>query len=261
MHLTKALSILVNQLCMPNSITKRFRCIVVDDEPMARDILHRYIDRIPNLELVAEFGNAIDAALFLQSNEVDIAFLDIRMPQLTGVDLVKSLHRGPKIIFTTAFKEYAFEGFELEVTDYLLKPVRFERFLRAIGKALPNADVSIPITAHTIQAQETVPADPFIYLKVDRKMVKINLEDILYIESDRDYVRVKTTQGQIMARQTIAAVEAMLSSAQFIRIHRSFIVSLRKVRSFTHEIVEVGKDELPIGKLYRNQFLRAQGTA
>lgn len=250
----------MNQFHMQANSNKTTTCIVVDDEPMARDVIRRYIERIPTLELIAEFGNAIDAAVFLQSNEVDLAFLDIRMPQLSGVDLVKSLRHGPKIIFTTAFKEYAYEGFELDVTDYLLKPVRFERFLRAVGKALPHADTSLPVLPQMPPVQESASTDPFIYLKVDRKMVKVHLDDILYIESDRDYVRVKTTQGQVMARQTIAAVEAMLSSAHFVRIHRSFIVSLRKVKSFTHEIVEVGKDELPIGKLYRNQFLRAQGT-
>jgi Response regulator of the LytR/AlgR family len=244
---------------MPEKTTIPVHCLIVDDEPMARDVVRRYIEQIPSLRVAGEFGNAIDATLFLQKNTVDMIFLDIRMPQLSGTDFVRSLRNVPKIIFTTAHKEYAHEGFELDVIDYLLKPIRFDRFLRAVNKAFPQKQQEMDNAARGASHQLKF-ASPFIYLKVDRKMVKIMLDDILYIESDKDYVKVFTTDSTIMTRQTISSVEAMLSENKFFRIHRSFIVSLDKVRSFTNEIVEIGSKELPIGKLYRNSFLKIQGN-
>ena len=244
---------------MPDKPNISVQCLIVDDEPMARDVVRRYIDQIPSLHIAGEFGNAIDATLFLQKNLVDMIFLDIRMPQLSGTDFVRSLRNIPKIIFTTAHKEYAHEGFELDVVDYLLKPIRFDRFLRAVNKAYPQKQHEIGNAARGA-SQDLKFASPFIYLKVDRKMVKIMLDDILYIESDKDYVKVFTSGSTIITRQTISSVEAMLSENKFFRIHRSFIVSLDKVRSFSNEIVEVGNKELPIGKLYRNSFLKLQGS-
>jgi DNA-binding LytR/AlgR family response regulator len=184
-------------------------------------------------------------------------FLDIQMPQLTGTEFVRSLRKVPKVIFTTAHKEYAFEGFELDATDYLLKPVRFDRFLKAVNKALYQKGSDEPGTQASMEDPKS--AASFIYLRVDRKMVKVLLDDILYIESDKDYVKLYTEKGFLITRQTIASVEAMLSASQFVRIHRSFIVSLDKIRSFTNETVDVGNKELPIGKLYRNGFMKAQG--
>lgn len=244
---------------MPDKANIPVQCLIVDDEPMARDVVRRYIEQIPSLHVAGEFGNAIDATLFLQKNTVDMIFLDIRMPQLSGTDFVRSLRNVPKIIFTTAHKEYAHEGFELDVSDYLLKPIRFDRFLRAVNKAFPQRQQE---AANGTQAtgQEMKFASPFIYLKVDRKMVKILLDDILYIESDKDYVKVFTTDSTILTRQTISSVEAMLSENKFFRIHRSYIVSLDRIKSFSNEIVEIGNKELPIGKLYRNSFLKIQGN-
>jgi DNA-binding LytR/AlgR family response regulator len=234
------------------------KCIIVDDEPMARDVIKRYIQQMPKLKLMGEFGNAIDATIFLQEHSVDIIFLDIRMPELSGTEFVRSLRTIPKIIFTTAHKEYAHEGFELDVTDYLLKPIRFDRFLRAVNKAFPQKqqEPDSPL----LMAGENKAVASFIYLRVDRKMVKVLLDDILYIESDKDYVKVYTDKGYLITRQTIASVEAMLSDSKFIRVHRSFIVSLSKLKSFTAESVEIGNKELPIGKLYRNVFLKLQGN-
>ena len=243
---------------MPNGNHTLIKCIIVDDEPMARDVIRRYIEQIPTLNLVGEFGNAIDASVFLQEHHVDIIFLDIRMPQLSGTDFVRSLRTIPKIIFTTAHKEYAHEGYELDVIDYLLKPIRFDRFLKAVNKAFPKKEQDEEVEVYTAPLHETKAADSFIYVRVDRKMVKIILDDILYIESDKDYVKLFTDKGFVITRQTIASVEAMLSEKDFVRIHRSYIVSLNKVRSFTHEVVEVGNKELPVGKLYRNNFLRLQ---
>jgi two-component system, LytTR family, response regulator len=244
---------------MANGKQIQIKCIIVDDEPMARDVVRRYIQKIPTLKLLGEFGNAIDATIFLQEQPVDMIFLDIKMPQLTGTEFVRSLRNVPKIIFTTAHKEFAHEGFELDVTDYLLKPIRFDRFLRAVNKAFPQKQQEIE-THGIISNEESRPATSFIYLRVDRKMIKVLLDDILYIESDKDYVKVFTEKGFIITRQTIASVEAMLSESQFIRIHRSYIVSLNKLKSFTAETVEIGNKELPIGKLYRNNFLKLQGS-
>jgi len=242
---------------MSNAYQRTATCIIVDDEPMARDVIRRYVEQTPMLVLQGEFGNAIDASHFLHEHPVDVIFLDIQMPQLTGTEFVRSLRKMPKVIFTTAHKEYAYEGFELDVTDYLLKPVRFDRFLKAVNKALPQKtdDATNGVVIH-----EDVSAAPsFIYLRVDRKMVKVLLDDVLYIESDKDYVKLFTEKGFVITRQTIASVEAMLPASQFIRIHRSFIVSFQKINSFTNETVEVGNKELPIGKLYRNGFIKAQG--
>lgn len=229
----------------------------MDDEPMARNVIKRYIQKIPTLELVGEFGNAIEATIFLQEQPVDTIFLDIKMPQLSGTDFVRSLRNVPKIIFTTAHKEFAHEGFELDVTDYLLKPIRFDRFLRAVNKAFP---LKLQEVEMHVAIEEKKAAPSFIYLRIDRKMQKVVLDDILYIESDKDYVKVYFEKGFIITRQTIASVEAMLSESQFIRIHRCYIISLHKLKSFTAETVEIGNKELPIGKIYRNSFLNLQGN-
>ena len=241
---------------MPNETQSPVSCMIIDDEPMARDVIKRYILMIPTLELKAEFGNAIEATLFLQNDEVDIIFLDINMPQLSGIEFVKSLRQMPIVIFTTAHKNFAFEGFELDVADYLLKPIRFDRFLRAVNKALPQKQ-------HKSISQESSSADQAnasnsIYLRADRKMKKVLLEDIIYIESDKDYVKVYTENGVIISRQTIASVETMLCESQFVRIHRSYIISTSKLKSFTSETVGIGDKQLPIGKFYRNNFLKSQ---
>jgi len=244
---------------MPNGTSNTLRCLIVDDEPMARDVIRLYIETLPSLSITGEFGNALDAMLFMQNAPVDLIFLDIRMPQLNGTDFVRSLRNVPKIIFTTAHKEYAHEGFELDVLDYLLKPIRFDRFLRAVNKALPHRQQeSDPgIFSHT---PETKFASPFMYVRVDRKMVKVFMDDIHYIESDKDYVKIFTTSSTVITRQTISSVEAMLGKNKFIRIHRSFIVSLDKIKSFSNEIVTIDNKDLPIGKLYRNGFLEIQGS-
>jgi len=240
---------------MPDNKNKIASCLVVDDEPMARDVLRRYIEKVPTLKLAGESVNAIDALVFLQNNEVDLIFLDICMPELLGTEFVKSLHNPPKIIFTTAFKEYALEGYELDVIDYLLKPVRFERFLKAVNKAFPKTAES---SVGNGTASERKTGVDFIYLRVNKKLVKIILSDILYIESARDYVKVFTNDKTYITRQTISSVEAMLSGNEFIRIHRSYIIAMSKIKSFTNELVEVGNTELPIGKFYRNSFVQLQ---
>lgn len=244
---------------MPDEIHMPIKCIIIDDEPLARDVVRRYIQMIPALKLIGEFGNAIDATMFLQDHSVDLILLDIKMPQLTGIEFVRSLRIVPQIIFTTAHKDFAHEGFELDVIDYLLKPIRFDRFLKAVNKALRQKHQELEIQGITTP-EISSPANSSIYLRAERKMKKVLLDDIIYIESDRDYVKVFTEKGLIITRQTIASVEAMLSESQFVRIHRSYIISLSKLKSFTTETVVIGSAELPIGKLYRNNFLKLKST-
>ncbi len=233
---------------------KNPRCLIVDDEPLARDVLRRYCAKLPVLHLVGEFSNSIDAFVFLQSNEVDILFLDIRMPELLGTELMQSLINPPKVIFTTAYKEYAWDGFELDAVDYLLKPIRFDRFLKALNKALPGYE-------NVLQTEEQVEPDrksgvDSIYLRIDRRQVRIILDEILYIESAKDYINIITKDKTYLSRQTISSIEVLLNKNKFVRIHRSFIVPINKIKSFTHELVEINKKELPIGKFYLNHFLK-----
>ena len=223
------------------------KCLIVDDEPPAREIIRRYIEQIPTLELVGECGNAIQTLGYLQRQPVDLLLLDIRMPQLNGNDFLKTIKNPPKIIFTTAYSDYALEGYELDVVDYLLKPVTFERFLKAINKLSPPG----ALKAEPLPITDEKKNDAFVYVRADRKMVKVMLDNINYIESMKDYVKIFTNEGIIITKQSISSVEAMLPGKNFLRIHRSFIVSLRKIKTFTSELIEIDKAELPIGKLYR----------
>lgn len=230
------------------------QCLVVDDEPPAREILRRYIQEIPALSLAGECSNAIQAFTFLQQNNVDLIFLDIRMPQLNGNDFLKTLKNPPKVIFTTAYAEYAIEGFELDVVDYLLKPIPFDRFLKAVNKIW-----DLSPKPSTPSLTEETKSEAFVYFRSDRKMIKVMLNDILYIESMKDYVKIITTTGTIITKQAISAVEAMLPEKQFIRNHRSYIVSIRHIKSYTSDLIELHDNEIPIGKLFRNDVLRALG--
>lgn len=231
--------------------SKPIRCLIIDDEPPAREILRRYIEQVPTLQLAGECGNAIEAFGVLQQHSVDLMFLDVRMPQLNGNDFLKTLKHPPKVIFTTAFPEYALEGYELDVIDYLLKPVPFDRFLKAVNKIFQFSDVKFESQLVTEMNSES-----FVYFRADRKMVKVMLRDILHIESMKDYVKIITSTGTIITKQSISAVEAMLPDNEFIRVHRSYIVSLRHINTFTTELIEVEKMEIPIGKLYRQGVMK-----
>ncbi len=233
------------------------KCLIVDDEPPAREIIRRYIEQMPTLELVGECANAIQAFTVLQQQPVDLVFLDIRMPQLNGNDFLKALQTPPKIIFTTAYSEYALEGYELDAIDYLMKPIPFDRFLKAVNKAFrqPAIKVEAPVAA----LQEEKKGGSFVYFRADRKMVKVMLQDIFYIESMKDYIKVITSNGTIITKQSISSVEAMLPEKDFVRTHRSFIVSTCHIKSFTSELIEIHNTELPIGKLFRNEVLKMIG--
>jgi len=238
---------------MSEALPIRTQCLIVDDEPPARDIIRRYIEQVPLLELKGECANAIQAMMLLQQQPVDLIFLDIRMPQLDGIGFLKTLKTVPKIIFTTAYAEYAVEGYELDIVDYLLKPIRFDRFLKAVNKAFPVQDK--PVAEKAPQAEEKK-NDNFVYFRADRKMFKVLLQDILYIESMKDYIKVVTGGATVIVKQSISSVEAMLPEDLFVRTHRSFIVSLGKIQSFTNELIEIGKTSIPIGRLYRNGVMK-----
>lgn len=228
----------------------QIRCLIVDDEPPAREIIRRYIQQVPTLSLAGECSNAIQAFTFLQQHPVDLLFLDIRMPQFNGNEFLKTLKSAPRTILTTAYPEYALEGFELDVVDYLLKPIPFERFLKAVNKTeMPASYKQDPIPGDK-------KTDSFVYFRADRKMVKVMLSEILYVESMKDYVKVVLPNQVIITKQSISAVEAMLPEKDFVRVHRSFIVSLARVTSFTNELIDLGKTEIPIGKLYRQGVLK-----
>lgn len=231
---------------------KTIRCLIVDDEPPAREIIRRYIEQVPTLELSGECANAIQALSILQQEPVDLLFLDIRMPQLNGNDFLKTLKHPPKVIFTTAHAEYALEGYDLDIVDYLLKPIPFDRFLKAVNKAYQLSAIK---SDNAFQG-ENKKSESFVYFRADRKMVKVMLQEILYIESMKDYVKIFTSEGTIITKQSISSVEAMLPDKEFVRSHRSFIVATRHIKSFTSDLIEINNTEIPIGKLFRNEVMK-----
>jgi DNA-binding LytR/AlgR family response regulator len=227
---------------------RTLKCIIVDDEPLAIEILESYIAKIDQLEIAGTFRNAVSAFTFLQSNAVDLIFLDIQMPKLTGIDFLKTLKDPPKVIFTTAFRDYAVDGFELEVVDYLLKPIPFERFLKAVAKVMHTpAAVSTPLPA-----KPEIATEDFVYFKVDKKMVKTRMSEILFIESIKDYVKVRTVEKDIITQQKISYLEESLPKELFLRVHRSFIVNVSKVDAYSATDIELGKHQVPIGRNYKN---------
>lgn len=239
--------------------------MIVDDEPLALDVLETFIGRLDSLELVCRCHNAVEAYDCLQKEQIDLMFLDIQMPKLTGIDFLKSLAHPPKVIFTTAYRDYAVEGFELNVVDYLLKPIAFERFLKAVSKVsaaeqpMPIAPVAPLVSVPASVTPATAITDykeAFIYLKADKKMVKVMLSDILFIESLKDYIRVKTEAKEIISYQKISFLEEKLPTDKFLRIHRSFIVALDKIQAFSASAVDIGKSEIPIGRFYKNEVLQ-----
>lgn len=233
------------------------KCLIVDDEPLALDILETYIDRIDSLDLVARCNNAIEAFNLIQQKDIDLLFLDIQMPKLTGIDFLKNINNPPRVVFTTAYRDYALEGYELDAVDYLLKPISFERFLRAVNKVsqMNSSNQATPIPVMT-EAASSGYDQAFIYLKADKKMIKFLLKDILYIESLKDYVRVKTANKEVVAYQKISYLEEKLPENKFLRVHRSFIVAIDKVEAFSATIIEINGKEIPIGRNYKNVVLK-----
>lgn len=231
--------------------SKRITCLAVDDEPPALGIIKKYIDAVPSLQLITTCNNAVEALAVLQAQFIDLLFLDIQMPQILGTDFIRTLKNPPKVIFTTAYRKFAVEGFELDAIDYLLKPISFDRFLKAVNKVM---DINLPVmNHHTDYHEKNNHYDGFISFRVDRKNLKISLEDILWVESLKDYVKVVTKTKNIITKQSIASLEGALPTATFMRIHRSYIVAVNKIESYTSELIEIAKHELPISRMYRHQ--------
>src|SRR5688500_4562202 len=230
------------------------KCIIVDDEPLAIEIMESYVSKVDQLKLEGTFRNAVSAFTFLQQHPVDLIFLDIQMPKLTGIDFLKTLKNPPKVIFTTAYRDYALDGFELEVVDYLLKPIPFDRFLKAIGRVIQQ-----PVLAPVKNTPANESIDQPLFFKVDKKMVKVNVNDILYIESIKDYVKVKTGEKEIVTQQKISYLEESLPKEQFLRIHRSFIVNRERIDAYSATDVEIGKIHVPIGRNYKNDVMKVLG--
>ena len=235
----------------------KINCLIVDDEPLALDVLENYINKMEDLTLVGRVDNAIEAFNILKRKQVDLLFLDIQMPKLTGIDLVKNISNPPHIIFTTAYRDYALQGYELNVVDYLLKPISFDRFLRAVNKIYQINASFQPEPTQFVNIDLQAYEDAFLYLKADKKMVKVLLSDILYIESLKDYVRVKTNNKTVTAYQRISYMEEKLPENKFMRVHRSYIIALDKVDAYCTPSVEIGEKEIPIGRNYRNAVLKA----
>lgn len=231
-------------------------CLAVDDEPPALEVLKKYIASLPNLHLAGTCADALEALTMLQIHTIDLLFLDIQMPQLSGTDLMRTLKNPPKVIFTTAFRKFALEGFELDAVDYLLKPISFERFLKAVNKVMNTNINTIDYNNGNGEFLSRQP-DHFITLRADRKNLKVSLDEILYIESLKDYIKVVTCFKVIITKQAISSIEEILPKHQFIRIHRSFIVSISKVESYTTEMIEIGKKQLPISRMYKLDVSKA----
>ena len=221
------------------------KCIIIEDEPLAVKVLSDYISQVPFLELKGTFRDAILATDYLRDNTADLIFLDIHLPKLKGMAFLKTLSSPPAIIITTAYHQYAVEGFNLNVTDYLLKPFEFERFLVAVTR-VKTAQKETPKTVESVESKD------FIFLTVQKKKVKILFADIVYIESQREYIRIVTTKKEYISKMGTHEIEALLPPNLFKRIHRSFIVSVKKIESYTADMVEVNGVSIPIGKGYRD---------
>lgn len=228
------------------------KAIIVDDEPLALDVLETYIAQLPELELVARCENALEAREVLKEHNVDLMFLDINMPQLTGIDFLKTLSVRPNFIFTTAHPYYAVEGFELNAIDYLMKPIPLERFMKAVNKVI---DMQVGETSAPEKKKEN-----FIFVKADKKLIKVNFDDILYIEGLKDYVIIRQKEGRVITLHTMKSLEAKLPDHIFKRIHRSYIVNIGAIDAIVGNMIELKEKSqvkhIPIGKNYREELLK-----
>lgn len=229
------------------------RCIVVDDKPLAIDILNDYISKVSDLSLVFSSTNPLEALEYIMKNEVDLVFLDIQMPQLNGVQFMKIVQGKCKIVLTTAYTEYALDGFENDAIDYLLKPISFERFYKAVQKAQHYFNVkNEPKVVN--QVIETAPAADYIFVKTEYKLVKINTDDILYIEGMQNYVAIYTKTEKIISLQNIKKMEEQLPKKQFARVHKSYMVALNKINSIERSRIYIADAVIPLGDVYRDGF-------
>lgn len=231
---------------------KESRCMIVDDEPLAREILQTYIARIPGWELKKSCINAVEAYEALHQFEIDLLFLDIQMPVVTGIDFLRSLKKPPMVIFTTAYADHAVTGFELNAVDYLLKPIVFERFQQAIEKVNARMAVAEPVKS---EERSPMPADYF-FIRQDSKLVKINYSEVLYMEAQRDYTYIYLKDRKILASMHLKALEDMLQSPPLFRVQRSFIVNLDVIKAINGNMLEIGGREIPVGANYKEALFR-----
>ncbi|MDG1803694.1 response regulator transcription factor [Flavicella sp.] len=222
----------------------KYSCIIIEDEPLALERTKLFVEKIPFLNLEATFDNALMGLAYLKLHKVDLLFLDINMDELTGIELLESTKLESQVIITTAYQEYALKGYELNITDYLLKPFNFERFLQAVTKALGNIQHTIP---------QTVSQD-YIFVKTENRLEKIMLQDIIFIEGMRDYRRIHTTEKRIMTLQNFKELEEMIPSDLVCRVHKSYMVSLHKIDSIERSRIHIGKEIIPISDTYKTGF-------
>jgi DNA-binding LytR/AlgR family response regulator len=227
----------------------KYSCIIIEDEPLAVEILTDYISQIPFLELNCVCGDAIYAMEVLQQNKIDLIFLDIHLPKLKGIDFLETLKNPPRVIITSAYPEYALQAFDVNVTDYLLKPIRFTRFLKAVNKLNQQLSSQVATTVHT------VPERKFLYFNVAKKKVKIFLDEIFYIESLREYVRITANGTTIMTKFPLSEMEDLFAQNDFIRVHRSFIVSKERITAFSSTDIEINGIQIPIGRTYKEYVM------
>jgi DNA-binding LytR/AlgR family response regulator len=225
------------------------KCIIIEDEPLAQNVLKKYIGDHPSLQLIAVCPDAMEAQTILNNQRIDLIFLDINLPKLSGINFIKTLIHPPLVIFTTAYSEFAVEGFELNAMDYLLKPFSFERFLKAVNKAIEKINSS-----SVIRSKEE---DSFIFLKADKKIHKIDIDSIHYIEAIGDYMKVVTVSGQLLVNETMKKMLEDLPASLFIRVHKSFIISRNKIRFIEGNYVQVADKSIPIGATYRSDVLNS----
>ena len=234
-------------------MVKTVNCIIVDDEPVAREILENHLGRIDRIHIVSSCKNALEAFKAINSHPVDLVFLDINMPDISGLSFATSMSKDIKIIFTTAYRDYAVDGFDLKAVDYLLKPISFERLLQGINKYFQ--EISTVRTGYSGEIE--IEKEDSIFVRSDRKMVKVCFRDILFIESLSDYIRIHLDGNKtVTTRETLSNIEARLPQSDFMRIHRSFMVSVQKIESFTSETIGIGKHEIPISRSYRDEVVR-----
>lgn len=241
---------------------ERIKCIVVDDEPIARQYLSDYVAKMPQLELLAVFNSAKEAWEMIETGAADLVFLDIQMPGLTGIELIRTLQKKPAIILTTAYSEYALEGYELDVADYLLKPISFDRFARAVNKVADRLEKQAGNLSPDglPSGEKELPDRDFVFVKSGYKSVKVNISDILYVEGMKEYVVIHTKDKKFIKLDRMKNMENFLKGKGFIRIHKSYIVSLKGIDAVFGNTVETGGKQLPIGRSYKDELNHILGT-
>ncbi len=229
-----------------------YNCIIVDDEPLAIEVIENHLSKLEQFKVEKTFTDAVEAFVAIKNYPIDLLFLDIEMPDFSGLDFIKSMKQRPEIIITTAYREFAVDGFELNILDYLLKPIPFERFMKAIDKFLDKKIVS---------SQGTDFSEKYIMLRANRKLVKVDLSKVLYIEGLKDYVKIVLADENILTKESIGNFYKHLNPQKFIRIHKSFVVAVDKISAITAYDVEIGKMELPIGRMYKEGLIKKVGKA